>query len=237
MSRPAAALLLSVLVGLACSSLTETPGGIGSLAILVPSPAEVEVAQALQLRAVALNGSGDTVAAPVYWRALDTTIIVDSTTGVMIGRTANADGRVVARAEDLFSSTVTFRVIPKADTLIRVSADTQTVAASGTLSTELVVRVEGGSPPAPVSGRRVIYEVTSPVFATSADRTVEFENSALLINPTTNSSGNPFPAPKLRKRTGTTPPDSAVVTVSVYRPSGPAIPGSGLTFVVRFARP
>lgn len=237
MRAPAAAMLLAALVGVACSNLTETPGGIGSLAILVPSPAEVEVGQTLQLRAVALNGDGDSVAAVVYWRALDTTLTVDSMTGLMTGRTVNADGRVVARAEDLFSNTVTFRVIPPADTLIRVSADTQTVAASATLSTELSVRVEGGSPRAPVSGRRVVYQVTLPAFANADDRTVEFENAALTITPTTSSTGSPFPAPKLRKRSGSTPPDSAVVEVNVYRPSGPAIPGSPLRFTVRFARP
>jgi hypothetical protein len=82
-----------------------------------------------------------------------------------------------------------------------------------------------------------VYQVTLPAFANADDRTVEFENAALTITPTTSSTGSPFPAPKLRKRSGSTPPDSAVVEVNVYRPSGPAIPGSPLRFTVRFARP
>jgi hypothetical protein len=83
----------------------------------------------------------------------------------------------------------------------------------------------------------VVYQVTFPAFATADDRTVEFENSSLTITPTTSSTGSPLPGPKLRKRAGATPPDSAVVEANVYRPSGPAIPGSPVRFIVRFARP
>lgn len=221
----------------ACSSLTETPGGVGVVVVLVPSPAEVEVAQTIQLRAVALDGNQDTVDVPIVWLALDTTITVDSTAGLLTGRTAGQTGRVIARAADLYSSEVKFTVVRAVDSLVRVSADTQTVPASGTQSGELVVRLDGGSPPAPITGRRVVYQVVDPVFATPDDRTVEFQGGFLLLTGVTGPTGTPSGV-KLQKRTGKTPPDSAIVEASAYRPAGgPAVPGSGARFIIRFEKP
>jgi len=236
MRRAVVPLLLAV--GLAgCSSLTETAGGVGVVVVLVPSPAEVEVAQTIQLQAVALDGNQDTLDVPIVWLALDTTITVDSTAGLLTGRTPGQTGRVIARAADLYSSEVKFTVLPAVDSLVRVSSDTQTVAASETLSTDLVVRLDGGDPPVPISGRRVVYQVVEPVFASADDRTVEFQGGLLLLTAVTGSTGVP-PGVKLQKRSGKTPPDSAIVEASAYQPAGgPAVPGSGTRFIIRFAQP
>jgi hypothetical protein len=236
MRRALAGLLLAVPLA-ACSSLTETAGGVGVVVVLVPSPAEIEVGQTIQLRAVALDGNQDTVDVPIVWRALDTTIIVDSTAGLLTGRTAGQTGRVIARAADLYSSEVKFTVVPVADTLVRVSADTQTVETTATLSGDLVVRLDGGDPPVPIAGRRVIYQVVEPLFGSVDDRTVEFQNSQLLVTGVTGQTGTP-PGIKLRKRADKTPPDSAIVEVTAYRPAGgPPVPGSGTRFIIRFAKP
>jgi hypothetical protein len=221
----------------ACADLTETDGGVGSLTMLLPSPAEIEVDQTIQLTAVARSGSGDTLDVPVVWLGLDSTLSVDSTTGLATGRFTGT-GRVVARASDFYSNVVTFKILPRVDTVVRVSADTQTVAAADSLSRELSVRLDGGVPVAPVGGRRIIYDIIVPVFTDTAARTVEFQSGGLRSTPSTGTTGTPLPVPKLRRIAGRVAPDSAVVTIRVYRPAGgPAVPGSGQRFLVRFAKP
>jgi hypothetical protein len=232
-------LLAALGLAAACSSITETPGGVGSIQVFTPYPPEVEVGQTIKLRAVALSGSGDSLTTvPIYWRRLDTTIAVDSVQGLLTGLIGGQKGRVIARAIDLYSKTDTFTVLARVDTVIRVASDTQTVAAGGTTSTELTVRLEGGIPPVPAAGRRVVYTVILPVFASADDRSVEFSNSALQITATTGTSGTPSPSVKLRLVAGRAPPDSAVVSVTVPRPGGTeTAPGSGQVFVIRFAKP
>ena len=232
--RPA---LIAAITLAACADLTESEGGVGSLTVFVPSPAEIEVDQAVQLQAVARSGSGDTLDIPVVWLGLDSTLAVDSTSGLITGRFTGS-GRLVARAADFYSEIVTFTVLARVDTVIQVGADTQTVAAADSLSTELTVRLEGGSPAAPVSGRRIVYDIVAPVFADTAARTVEFQSGGLQARPSSTTTGSPQPAPVLRRIAGRTAPDSAVVVVNVYRPAGGgAVPGSGQQFIVRFATP
>lgn len=231
------AVLLAAGLLAACADLTETEAGIGSLTLVLPSPAEIEVDQTVQLQAVVRSGSGDSLDVPVVWLGLDSTLAVDSTSGRITGRFTGS-GRLVARASDLYSNIVTFTVLARVDTVIRVSADTQTVAATDSLSKEMTVRLEGGAPAAPVSGRRVVYDIVSPVFADTAARTVEFQSGGLQARPTTAGTGGPLPAPKLRRIAGRAAPDSAIVVVNVYRPSGGGTaPGSGQRFTVRFATP
>jgi hypothetical protein len=231
------ALLLTAITVAACADLTETDAGVGSLTIRLPSPAEIEVDQTIQMTAVVRSGSGDTLDAPVVWLGLDSTMAVDSMVGLVTGRFAGS-GRLVARALDFYSNIVTFKVVPRADTVVRVSADTQTVAGADSLSKDLVVRVDGGSPAVPISGRRTIYDIIAPVFTDTAARTVEFQSGGLQATPLTSTTGTPLPAPKLRRISGRASPDSAVVLVRVYRPAGgAAVPGSGQRFIVRFAKP
>lgn len=231
------AVLLAAGLLAACADLTETEAGIGSLTLVLPSPAEIEVDQTVQLQAAVRSGSGDSLDVPVIWLGLDSTLAVDSTSGLITGRFTGS-GRLVARATDLYSSIVTFAVLARVDTVIQVSADTQTVAAADSLSKELTVRLEGGAPAAPVGGRRIVYDIVSPVFSDTAARTVEFQSGGLQARPTTTSTGGPLPAPKLRRIAGRVAPDSATVVVNVYRPAGGGtVPGSGQRFTVRFATP
>ena len=225
-----------ILVLAACSNLSTTEGGVASLVIEVPSPAEVEVEGTVQLRATARGADGEELEIPIYWRALDTTLAVDSVEGVLTGIEAGKTGRVVARAIDLYSATVTFTIVGLADTLIRVGDSTVIVPAAANESQPLTVRVEVGDPPTPVDKRRVTFEVISPVFASLADRTVEFPNGQLAQSIPTATSGSPSPPAVLRRRAGTTAPDTAIVRVSVYRPGGGTVPGSGQHFLVLFPR-
>ena len=230
--RPRAAGVLALLA--ACSKLSTTEGGIGSVEIALPSPAEVEVGGTLQLTAVARGSDGETLDVPIYWRALDTTLAVDSVGGVLTGINGGTTGRVVARAVDLYSAIATFNVLNAADTLVRLGDSVVTVAPGETESPPLEVRVDVGDPPAPVDKRRVTFEVISPVFATFGDRTIEFPNGQLSQNFNTLPTGSPSPAATLRRRAGMTAPDTAVVRVSIFRPGGGTVPGSGQLFLVLF---
>lgn len=235
MSSRAPLLALAALLG--CADLTESEGGVGTLVVAVPSPAQLEVSQTLQLQAVALSGSGDTLAIPIVWRGLDTTLTVDSATGWITG-VSPGSGRVVARAADQYSSIITFAVLPRADTVILAGPDTLTVAGSDSVSGPLEARVEGGDPPVPLAGRRFIYQIVSPVFADTAARTVEFETGGLLATPLSTADGAPVLPPRLRRIEGRPAPDSALVTVTVYRPAGgPPVPGSGQQYTVWFLTP
>ena len=233
MRRRAAGLTLILA---ACSNLSTTEGGVASIAIEIPTPAEVEVDGTLQLRAIARGADGEALDIPIYWRALDTTIAVDSVEGILTGVTVGKTGQVVARAVDHYSAKATFTVVPNADTLIVVGDSVVTVEPAVDVSPSLDVRVEAGDPPVAVSGRRVTFELIAPVFATPEDRTVEFPNGQLAQNFVTTTTGLPSPAATLRRREGKTAPDTAVVRVSVYRPGGGAVPGSGQHFLVLFPR-
>ena len=231
--RPRAAGFVLALA--ACSNLSTTEGGVASVTIETPSPAEVEVDAPLQLHAVARGADGEELDAPIYWRVLDTTVTVDSVEGLLSGRTVGK-GRVVARAVDLYSKEKEFTVIPHADTLIVVGDTVVTVEPNANTSPPLNLRVDAGDPPKPVSGRRVTFEVISPVFANLEDRTVELSNGQLSQNIQTTSTGQPSPPATLQRRTGKTAPDTAIVRVSVYRPGGGVVPGSGRHFLVLFPR-
>lgn len=230
--RLAAAGLALVLAG--CSRLATTPGGVASVVIKVPQPAEVETNGSIQLTGVAQDANGDVMDVPIYWRALDTTITVDSLTGVMSGVLPGTTGRVVARAVDLYSAIATFTVLEQTDTLIQVADSVQDVPAANPASPALAVQVEGGDPLVAVSGRRITFEVVSPVFDKPEDRTVEFAGGHLAISPTTGTLGTPSPDVVLQRRAGFAAPDTAIVRVTIYRPGGGTVPGSGMRFLVHF---
>jgi hypothetical protein len=142
----------------------------------------------------------------------------------------------VARAIDHYSARARFTVVAQADTLIVVGDSVVTVEPGEDTSPDLTVRVEAGDPPAPVDRRRVTFEVIAPTFGNPADRTVEFSNGQLAQNILTATTGSPSPPATLRRREGKTAPDTAIVRVSVYRPGGGTVPGSGQHFLVLFPR-
>jgi hypothetical protein len=218
----------------ACGNLTATEDGVATLVLLVPLPAEVEVGQTRPLTAVTLGPSGDTLAVPVVWRALDTTIVVDSTRGELTGITAGRTGRVVARTGGLYSEIVTFRVLARADTVVRIGPATLTMAPGETFSPEMPVRLDGGAPAVPAPDRRVVYRVVEPAFPDPAQRTVEFVGGTLTRTAVTSAAGL-TQGVRIIRVAGRPAPDSAVIRVDAWRPGGAdAIPGSGQRFVIRF---
>lgn len=228
---------IALVAAAACSNFTATEEGVTTLVLFVPQPAEVEAGQTLQLHAAAVNADGDTVAAPIIWRALDTTITVDSLAGLLTGVIAGQSGWVIARTGTLFSDSVRFDVLTPADTLVLVAPSPLTVAVGEDSSAELTARLDAGDPPAPVAGRRIVYTVIEPTFPSFEARTVELSGGLLTRSTTTNATGTTLPPIRLLRRAGVPSPGSAIVEVSAPRPGGTVVPGSGQRFVVRFDNP
>ena len=223
-----AALVSSVLI-LGCSNLTEGAGGVVGLEIRAPDLKTLEVGEVLQLSAVALDKNGDSVATEVTWTTPDTTLTVDpagAITGVHPGV-----GRVQAFSGSLASGVITFTVIARADSLILVGDSVVTVAPGVLSSTPLVVQVESFSPPGPLPSWPVIYQVTSPPDV--GPHTVELPGAVLQDTLTTGADGA-VTSVTLNRVNGTTQPDTAIVEVRAFRTRGGVVPGSGQRFIVLF---
>ncbi len=102
-----AALITFVLV-LGCSSLTEGANGVVEVEIRQPAITSIQVGQTLQLTASALNKDGDPVNVAITWLATDTTLIVDAT-GLVTG-VAPGTGQVQAFAGTFSSARLALTV-------------------------------------------------------------------------------------------------------------------------------
>lgn len=73
--------------------------------MILPDSGRVEVADTFRPRARALNGVGDSVAAEVFWAALDTAVLplLDSVTGEFLAKKIGT-GRIQARVGTLRSN-------------------------------------------------------------------------------------------------------------------------------------
>lgn len=221
--------LLSLLALLGCSGLDEGEGGAVSLQVEVPVPATLEVGDALQLTATALDADGNPVDVPITWRAADPTVTVSPTglvTGVSVG-----SGRVQARNGALGSNLVTMTVIARADTLILPGDSVLTVAADVGTSADLVTALRTFSPDAPVATRPVIYAITSPAPGTAPSVTLTGGAQTDTVN--TGADGTVTGMQVIRVP-GRPPVDSAIVTVRAERTRGAPVPGSGQRFIIRF---
>jgi hypothetical protein len=223
-----AAVLAALAITAGCSHLG---GGTGPVAIqlVLPARLELEVGDTLQLRAYTLDESGDSIGAPIIWRAGDTTVAVDSLTGRATALYPRTTGRLQARSGTLVSDVVTFSTFPRSDTLaVDSTADTTTVLSGDSISAPLVASVRSFVNDSGIFNRQLTYQVTAP-----ADSSVTLDGGRLLVTVTTASDGTPA-APVRVHRTSAPAPDSALVTVSAARPSGTAVPGSGQRFVIHF---
>lgn len=215
---------------LGCSDLTEGAGGVVELRITTPSFTTIEVGEALQLSASALDRDGNQVSVPITWRATDSTLTVDGGTGLITGVAPGA-GQVQASVGSLVSPAVAFTVIARADTLILVGDSILTVAAAVATSTPLVTQLQSFSPAGPLPQRPVVYVITSP--PDIGVHTVELSGGVLIDTLATGADGTVQTA-IVGRVAGVTAPDSAIVEVRAYRTRGALVPGSGQRFIVRF---
>jgi hypothetical protein len=143
-------------------------------------------------------------------------------------------GLVQAALGDFRTGLDSVKFQARADTLIFPGPLQDSVAVDETVSDSLTVRIESFDPAGVLPGRSVIYTIVEPVFATPADRTVEFPNAAIVDTVTTGAEGTPSPVITLGRRAGFTSPDSAIVEARAFQARGTIVPGSGQRFVIHF---
>jgi hypothetical protein len=226
-------LLLAALA--ACSSLNDIGGGIVALEVLLPVPPFIEPNDTVQLRARAVDLNGDSVAATIIWLSPDTTLSLDSLTGLVSTTLTTGSGKVQARVgtlrSDISGTNGTLTIRPRSDTLELTGPDTQTVANTDTASTALLAAVLSNNPAGGVANTTILYSVVDTATALG---TVHFAGNGLSLRATTGTSGTPTVGVTLRRTAGATAPDSVLVEVSATRPSGAVVAGSGQRFTVRF---
>jgi len=214
-------------VALGCSGLTEGEAGIVALEVRLPSPPTIEVGETLQLSARPLDKNGDSVAATVIWRSPDTTVSVDSLTGLVIGNVAGT-ARVQASVGSLSSDLVTLTVLARADTLAIVGDSSFTLTGDSLVSPPLATILQSFAA-GPLADRPVIYEITTP----TADTAVTLTGGVLSDTVQTGSDGT-VTSEALTLNPAKVRPDSTIITVRANRTHGEPVPGSGQRFIVRF---
>jgi hypothetical protein len=218
------------------------PGDLSRvIAIELIAPDSLEEYDTLTPRARVLDGQGDSVAATVVWAAGDTApilIVLDSLTGRTIANRLGQTGLLVAlsRSYGITSNAVAIRTVAAADTLFATGVTVDTVALSAdSVSDSLTVEVADtiNALTVPLPGRPVVYSITYPV--TSGPVTLVTNDSTHVLatsdTVTTSSGGIAFVKVRLL---GSPVPDSVVVTAIARRAVGDTVPGSPVTFVVRF---
>jgi hypothetical protein len=229
-------LLLSLALG-ACSNLSgdsdtpilleiRAPSGVGG-----GSPV-VEISDTFQLSARALNQDGDSVAATFAWRTPDTAnLFVEPLTGRISGKKAGP-ARVQVSSGSLTSDFVNFTVVPAAESLQIVPPDSARVLVTDTASVPLVAELDTLNPLGPLQGRQILYQLTT-IFGQPGD-TASLGGGGMTRAVATNALGQPTSPVYVRVIPALARPDSVLVEVTAFRPSGAAIPGSGQVFIVRF---
>jgi hypothetical protein len=222
--------VLSLLLAAGCSGLDEGEGGVVAIEVETPEFQTLEVGEQVQVVARALDVNGAVVEVPLEWQASSAAVTVDGSglvTGVQPGQ-----ANVQAISGSLPSAPVPFTVEARADTII-ISGDsvvTIPIGADPPVTDTLTVRLETFSPPGPLSGRPVIFEITSPV--AGATPVVQLGGGVQSDTVTTATDGTA--AVEIGAASGQVPPDTAIVQVRAERTRGSAVAGSGQRFIVLF---
>lgn len=238
MGRAGGVLVLMAVV--ACNKFG--PGDLSRvIAIEVIAPDSLEEYDTLTPRARVLDGHGDSVAATVVWAAGDTApilIVLDSLTGRTIANLLGQTGRLVAlsRSHGITSNAVSIRTLAAADTLLAARAvrDSVSVTATDSLSDSLQVELADtvNSLTVPLAGRPVVYAITYSGTGGSIGLVTSDTARTGVTTDTVATAGSGIAFVKVRLRGPL--PDSVVVTASARRAVGTPVPGSPVTFVVRF---
>lgn len=226
-------LLLAAILG--CSSLTGDSSTPVVIDVFPPAGSgisgQLEIGDTAVMAARALNQQGDSVPATFVWRTADTGLVfLDTITGRVSGKQPGS-ARVQGRTGSLISDFVTLTVVPMADSLVLVPPDSARVLTGDTASAPLVAELDTINPVGPLSGRRIVYEITQLFPATDS---ASLNGGLFAVNATTTSTGQPAVPVYVRKIPGRQHPDSVYVEIRSYRPSGALIPGSGQQYIVRF---
>ena len=216
------------------------------IAIEVTAPDSLEELVTLVPHARALDGHLDSVPVTFIWSTLDTAVltVLDSTTGRTVVNHAGNTGRLLARTGSMFSNPVVIRALAAADTVYPTPATrvADTVHLSvDSLSDSLAVLIAdiidstsgGNSLTVPLAGRPVAYSITFPTVPGPVTLVTSDTAHTLVTGDTVSSGSLGIASVKLRLIAGPVP-DSVLVTASAHRAVGTPVPGSPVTFVVRF---
>ncbi|HZH81330.1 MAG TPA: hypothetical protein VFD68_08485 [Gemmatimonadales bacterium] len=216
------------------------------IAIEITAPDSLEELVTLVPHARALDGHLDSVPVTFIWSTLDTAIltVLDSTTGRTVVNHAGNTGRLLARTGSMFSNPVVIRALAAADTVYPTPATrvADTVHLSvDSLSDSLAVLIAdiidstsgGNSLTVPLAGRPVAYSITFPTVPGPVTLVTSDTAHTLVTGDTVSSGSLGIASVKLRLIAGPVP-DSVLVTASAHRAVGTPVPGSPVTFVVRF---
>jgi hypothetical protein len=218
-----------MLMVLACSNLTEGPGGVVELEIRSPDTTEVEVGETLQLTARALDRDGNPLDVPISWLSSDPALTVDDTG--LVTAVVPGTAQLQASVGSLTSAQIPLTAIARADTLALVGDSVIIVPAGAPASAPLVVQLLSFSQAEPLPSRPVIYTVSFPLAVTGAPATLP--GGVLVDTISTGTTG--LDQSMILSRVVEIPyADTAFVTVRSYRTSGTDVPGSGQRFIVLF---
>lgn len=216
------------------------------IAIEITAPDSLEELVTLVPHARALDGHLDSVPATFTWSTLDTAVltVLDSTTGRTVVNHAGNTGRLLARTGSMFSNPVVIRALAAADTVYATPAtrvaDTVHLSVdslSDSLAVLIADTIESASGldslPVPLAGRPVAYAITYPAPDTTVTLVVDTTSRLLVTADTLSTGATGLASVRLRLIKGPAP-DSVLVTASAHRAVGTPVPGSPVTFVVRF---
>ena len=220
--------LFPLLAVAACSSLEEGQGGIVALELQTPAITTLEVGEQVQLSARALDADGETVDATIEWLTSSAALSVDAA-GLATGVTAGA-AQVQAAVGSLTSAQIDFTVRAPADTIVIVGDSVLAVPVAAPVPANPTVRIDSRTPPGPVEGQDVIFDITHPLAGTPP--LVQLANGDQSDTVRTTAEGVATVA--LSVGTGQVPPDTAIVEVRANRLRGAVVPGSGQRFIILF---
>jgi hypothetical protein len=232
-----------VVLGAACQGYStdlKAPVAIEIISPRVP-PGNLEEFDTLRLGVRVLDRAGDSMpGATVRFRALDTTIVVDSVKFFVTGRVLGT-GRVIATANNLQSAPLVVTVLRAPDSLGTTGASVDTVLATDTVSAPLSAELfdlRSDTVPHGLNwgalGDTVRFAIISPVFGSLAAATVTLGNDSLTAAVVTSTATPGVAIVKVRRQGAPPQPDSVVVQASARRASGAAVRGSPVQFVVHF---
>lgn len=217
------------------------------IAIEVTAPDSLEELDTLVPHARALDGHLVPVSGATFtWSTLDTVAltVLDSTTGrTVVNHTGNT-GRLLARTGSMFSNPVVIRALAAADTVyptpaarvadtVHLSVDSLSDSLAVLIADTLESASGGDSISVPLAGRPVTYAITFPTAPGPVTLVTSDTARTLVASDTVASGGTGIASVKLRLIAGPAP-DSVLVTASARRAVGTPVPGSPVTFVVRF---
>ena len=146
--------------------------------------------------------------------------------------TVTPHARLLDGRGDSVAGTIVWSLPDSADT-VALSADSISDSLQVTVVDSIKSASGGDSLTVPLAGRPVVYSITDPVSAGPVTLVADDSTRALVTTDTATTGASGFAFVQVRLL-GPSVPDSVVVKAIARRAVGDTVPGSPVTFVVRF---